>query len=43
MRNEGPETRAGRWGADFGAWIMAEGGAKGGAGLSLSLELNPSG
>lgn len=42
MRNEGPETRAGRWGADFGAWIMAEGGAKGGACLSLSLELKPS-
>lgn len=43
MRIEGPETRAGRWGADFGAWLMAEGGAKGVAGLSLSLELNPSG
>lgn len=37
------ETRAGRWGEGFEAWQMAEGGAKGGAGLSLSLDLSPSG
>lgn len=43
MRIEGLESRASRWGADFGAWLMAEGGAKGVAGLSLSLELYPSG
>lgn len=43
MRNEGTETRADRRGEGFGAWQMAEGGAKGGAGLSLSLELSPGG